>query len=89
MEHVVVHENHRKDTHLSRIVSYRISEGAFHTSQRDVVSIGQGQAHRRTARNTGAFWLMLLAPTTLETTRRRPFFQVFRKGRLPALASPL
>lgn len=61
----------------------------FTPHQRDVVSIGQGQAHRRTARNTGAFWLMLLAPTTLETTRRRPFFQVFRKGRLPALASPL
>lgn len=36
-----------------------------------------------------AFWRIRLAPTTLETTRRRPFLQVFGKGRLPALASPL
>ena len=82
-------ENTPIDTILSRTESYLIRVGAFHTPKRFVVSIGQGQTHRRTARNTGAFWLIRLVPTTLETTRRRPFFQVFRKGRLPALASPL
>jgi hypothetical protein len=82
-------ENIPFDTHLSRTESQPIFAGAFHAPQKIVVSIGQGQTHRRTARNTGAFWLIRLAPTALETTRRRPFFQVFRKGRLPALASPL
>ena len=82
-------EKYLKITHLSRIVSYLVIDGDFHAPKSIVVSIGQEQTHRRTARNTGAFWLIRLVPTALETTRRRPFFQVFRKGRLPALASPL
>ena len=82
-------ENTLIDTILSRTDSYPVFAGFFHAPEKIVVSIGQGQTHRRTARNTGAFWLIRLVPTTLETPRRRPFFQVFRKGRLPALASPL
>jgi hypothetical protein len=82
-------ENILFHTHLSRTRSFYVRRGAFHTSKDTVVSIGQGQTHRRTARRTGAFWRIRLAPTTLETTRRRPFLQVFGKGRLPALASPL
>lgn len=51
---------------------------------------GRGRTSReQRLKKIGAFWPDDLAPTTLETTRRRPLLQVFEKGRLPALASPL
>lgn len=77
------------DPHLSRTESLCIRLTVC-MEQHIVVSFGQEQNIQRTApEEIGTFWSDALAPTTLETTRRRPFLQVFRKGRLPALASPL
>lgn len=45
-----MHEKGLSDTILSRTESNRVAAGTFHMLKRVVVSIGQGQTHRRTAR---------------------------------------
>lgn len=82
-------ENILFHTHLSRTRSICIRRGAFHTPQKRRGFHRAGADASANSAMGRAFWRIRLAPTTLETTRRRPFFQVFRKGRLPALASPL